>query len=90
MLFAPLVYVLLAQDFLLGTVTLSVATKNIILTILVMVVYAIGRSIIIFLLGFLFNIKSVQQFIAHNYVIAKRITGEIFLILAIYFIQKGF
>jgi len=76
--------------FLLGTVTLSVATKNIILTIFVMVVYAIGRSIIIFLLGFLFNIKSVQQFIAHNYIIAKRITGVIFLILAIYFIQKGF
>ncbi len=75
--------------FLLGAVALAVATKNLFLTILVMVIYAIGRSLVIFLLGFLFNIKSIQQLISKNYLTAKRFTGIVFILLSVYFIQKG-
>ena len=75
--------------FLLGAVALSVATENLILAIITMVVYALGRSLIIFILGFLFNIQSIQQFIVKNYSLAKKFTGFIFIVLAVYFIQKG-
>jgi len=74
---------------LLGAVALSVATGNILLTVLSMVVYALGRSVLIFILGFLFNIQAVRQFIQKNYPIAKRFTGIIFIILSLYFIRKG-
>ncbi len=75
--------------FLLGAVALSVATENLILAILTMVIYALGRSLIIFILGFLFNVQSIQQLIVRNYSLAKKLTGIIFMILAFYFINKG-
>jgi cytochrome c biogenesis protein CcdA len=75
--------------FLLGATTLAVATENFILAVLTMVVYALGRSLIIFILGFLFNVQSIQQFILKNYAFAKRFTGFVFILLAIYFFQKG-
>ena len=75
--------------FLLGAIALSIATENLILAVIVMVVYALGRSVVLFLLGFLFNIKSIQDFIRNNYILAKRIVGVIFIILSVYFLQRG-
>ena len=76
--------------FLLGAVALAVSTKSLILTILVMLVYAVGRSVVVFLFGFLFNVNAVQQFISNYYTLSKRFVGAIFIVLAVYFIQKGF
>ncbi|WP_144020065.1 cytochrome c biogenesis CcdA family protein [Persephonella hydrogeniphila] len=75
---------------LLGAVALSVASGNVFLAVLTMIIYAIGRSAVIFILGFLFNVQAVRQFIQRNYSLAKRFTGLVFIILSIYFIQKGF
>ncbi len=75
--------------FLLGAVALSVATKNLFLAVLVMVSYAVGRSFIVFLLGFLFNVKPVYQFFTKNYIPVKKSAGVLFIILAFYFISKS-
>jgi len=75
--------------FLLGAVALSIATENLILAIIVMVIYALGRSTVLFLLGFIFNIRSVQDFIKNNYIFVKKLVGIIFIILSVYFLQRG-
>ncbi len=73
-------------SLLLGAIVLSSATENLLLSALLMGVYAVGRAVPIFLSGLV--VSSIQDFLRENYAYINRAVGVLFLLLSGYFFKN--
>ena len=73
-------------SLLLGAVVLSASTGSVLEAVFLMGIYAIGRSVPIFLSGFV--VTNLSSFLRENYLYVNRIVGIVFLILSGYFLKN--
>jgi len=73
-------------SLLLGAIILSASTGSISKAMLLMGVYAVGRTVPVFLSGFVVN--NLSELLRRNYVYINRTVGLIFLLLSSYFLKN--
>ncbi len=73
-------------SLLLGAVVLSVSTGSVSQAVFLMIIYAIGRSVPIFLSGIVAT--SLSDFFRRNYAALNRVVGAVFLVLSGYFFKN--
>ena len=73
-------------SLLLGAVVLSTSTGSVSQAVFLMMIYAVGRSVPIFLSGIVAT--SLSDFFRRNYVVVNRVVGMVFLVLSGYFFKN--